>query len=266
MYIWYSMREDWSPCQEVWFEPILLENHSGALFGEVYRVPGSVNSSFLETYENITRGPWALVLCLRTNELGHWPSSEVAHTLSFYPRGEKLSLFSIHGQRFPRYGPTIKIAIFGHEKNLAIDQSFRSCTDNLFLPLGGLKSSLFSLYGQKFPRYGQIFKIAIFGHKTWQVAKGFQKLHIYSLSTQLGRNWAYFRFMGNDFGGTGQFSKLPYLGMKLGKYQLKFQKLHVYSLSTSRGRNWAYICSKGSGFRDTGLFSKLPYMGMKLGH
>ncbi len=36
-----------------------------------------------------------------------WPFAkvlEVAHTLSFYPRGAKLSLFSLYGQRFLRYG------------------------------------------------------------------------------------------------------------------------------------------------------------------
>ncbi len=40
---------------------------------------------------------------------------EVAHVLSFYPRGFKLSLFLLYGQRFPRYGPIFKIAIFRHE-------------------------------------------------------------------------------------------------------------------------------------------------------
>ncbi len=52
--------------------------------------------------------------------IGHetWPLAkfpEVAHTHSFYPKGSKLSLFSVYGQRFPRYGPIFKIAIFGHE-------------------------------------------------------------------------------------------------------------------------------------------------------
>ncbi len=31
------------------------------------------------------------------------------------PKGSKLGLFSLHGQRFPRYGPILKIAIFRHE-------------------------------------------------------------------------------------------------------------------------------------------------------
>ncbi len=34
---------------------------------------------------------------------------------SFYPMGSKLSLFSLYGERFPRYRTIFKIAIFGHE-------------------------------------------------------------------------------------------------------------------------------------------------------
>ena len=41
--------------------------------------------------------------------------SEVAHTLSFYLQGSKLSLFSLYGQRFPRYWQFFKTAIFGRE-------------------------------------------------------------------------------------------------------------------------------------------------------
>ncbi len=48
-----------------------------------------------------------------------WPLAkyipEVAHILSFYLRGSKLSLFLLYGQRFLRYGAIFKIAIFGHE-------------------------------------------------------------------------------------------------------------------------------------------------------
>ncbi len=41
---------------------------------------------------------------------------EVAHIPSFYPRWSKLSLFSLYGQRFPKYDPIFKIAMpFGHE-------------------------------------------------------------------------------------------------------------------------------------------------------
>ncbi len=48
-------------------------------------------------------------------KLGIAKVPEVAHIPSFYPRGSKLSLFLLYGQRFPRYGPIFKIDIFGHE-------------------------------------------------------------------------------------------------------------------------------------------------------
>ncbi len=51
---------------------------------------------------------WAL-----TWQVGKVP--EVAHIHSFYPRGAKLSLFLLYGQRFVRYGPIFKIVIFGYE-------------------------------------------------------------------------------------------------------------------------------------------------------
>ena len=40
---------------------------------------------------------------------------EVAHISFFYPKGVKLSSILLYGQRFLRYGPIFKIAIFGHE-------------------------------------------------------------------------------------------------------------------------------------------------------
>ena len=50
----------------------------------------------------------------------------------------------------------------------------------------------------------------------------FQKLHIYTLSTQRGRNSAYFRSTGSGFRDTGRFSKLPY--WDIGKFKkLKFE-------------------------------------------
>ncbi len=40
---------------------------------------------------------------------------EVSYIVPFCPRGLKLSLFLLYRQRFPRYGPIIKITIFGNE-------------------------------------------------------------------------------------------------------------------------------------------------------
>ncbi len=144
---------------------------------------------------------------------------------------------------------------------------------------------------------GRFSKLPYLGMKLGHWPKS-QKLHIYSLSALMGRNWAYFYSMGSSFRentgrfstlpcvhsfycrgrncayfhstgsgfwDTGPFSKLPYLGMKPAHWP-KFQKLqiHVYTLSTSGGRNWAYFRSMGSGFWETGQFSKLPYLAMNL--
>ena len=68
----------------------------------------------------------------------------VAYGPSFCPSGSKLSSFSWHGQRFSRYGPIFKIAIFRHE----------NCQELHMDPIStpeGLKLSSFSLYEQRFP-------------------------------------------------------------------------------------------------------------------
>ncbi len=101
---------------------------------------------------------------------------KVAYMPSFSPRGSKLSLFSLYGQRFLRYGPIFKIAIFGHETwPLA---KFPEVAHILSFSPRGSKLSLFSLYGQRFLRYGPIFKIAILGHETWPFAKVPEVAHI----------------------------------------------------------------------------------------
>ncbi len=76
----------------------------------------------------MTRGPWALTFCLRTNLAIDLSSRSCTYTLF-------LSLFSLSGQCFLRYGLIFKIAIFGHQ-NLAIGQSLRSCKYDIVLPQG----------------------------------------------------------------------------------------------------------------------------------
>ncbi len=67
------------------------------------------------------------------------------------PGRTKLSLFSLYGQRFPRYGPIFKIAIFGNETwNLMKVQKLH--VGPLSTPVGS-KLSLFSPYGQRFQRF-----------------------------------------------------------------------------------------------------------------
>ena len=116
-------------------------------------------------------------------KLGHCQKFQNLHIYRLStPGGTKLSLLSLYEQRFLRYGPIFKIAIFGHETwslpnvpEVAHIASFYN---------KGSKLSLFSLYGQQFPRYGQIFKIAIFGHKTWPTAKAPEVAHIPSFYTR----------------------------------------------------------------------------------
>ena len=64
----------------------------------------------------------------------------------FPPWGSKFSLFLLYGQRFMRYGPIFKIAIFGM-KNLASSISSKSCTHTLFLSQGSRNWAYFCSFG-----------------------------------------------------------------------------------------------------------------------
>ncbi len=146
---------------------------------------------------------------------------EVAHILSFYPEGLKLSLVLLYGQRFPRYGQIFKLAVFGHKTwqvakvpDVAHTLSFYSRESKL--------SSLL-LYGQRFPGYGPTFIIAIFGHETWQVAKVPEVAHtpflpqgvetelVFALRAAVSKIWANFQnchiwIYGHE---TWQLAKVP---------------------------------------------------------
>ncbi len=116
-------------------------------------------------------------------KLGKWPKFQKLHINSFYPRGSKLRLFLLYGQRFPRYRQVFKFVIFGHET-----WQVAKVSEVAHIPYfyhRGLKLTLFLLYGQHFPRYGPIFKIHIFGKKLGKWSK-FQNLHTYLLFTPDG--------------------------------------------------------------------------------
>ncbi len=69
---------------------------------------------------------------------------EVAHILSFYHRGSKLTLFSLYGKQFPRYR-TYCVS------NLATDKKSRSCKGTCILfYLKALKLSLYSFMSSGF--------------------------------------------------------------------------------------------------------------------
>ncbi len=123
----------------------------GVEFDLIFAIRTAV-SEMRANFQHCHIWPWNLAICQS--------SRRCRYILSFYWGGSKLSLFSLHGQRFPRYRPIFKL-------------------------------SLLLLYGQRFPRYGPIFKIAIFGHGTWSLTKDPGVAHIL-FSTAWGRNWAYF--------------------------------------------------------------------------
>ncbi len=182
---------------------------------------------------------------LLENQHGHWPFNRVQklhiHSVSV-PGGsklrhfsifEKLSLFSLYGQQFLRYGPIFKAAAFGHET----------------WPMVKVKevANILSLY----PREIEVELIFALRAAVSEIWAHFQNCHIwawnlaiaqsarsytYTLSLSKRESWAYFRFTGNSFWDTGRFSKLPYLGMKLGHWP-KCQKLHIYCLPTPVGRS-----------------------------
>ena len=80
---------------------------------------------------------------------------EVAHILSFSPKGSKCSLFLLDRQRFPRFGPIFKIAIFGHET-----WPFSKVSEfpHIFPKLSPIpKCHFVLLYGCPFPRYWPLF-------------------------------------------------------------------------------------------------------------
>ncbi len=178
----------------------------------------------LQTYQNITRGPWALILCLRPT-LAICQSS--THT-SFLPRGVKIEL--IFASRFPKYRPIFKIAIFGHE-TWPLAKVPEDCTYTLFLPQGVEIELVLAAWAA----VSEIQAISQNCHIwTWNLESGqsARSCTCTLFSTPRGWNEAYFCSMDSGFRDTGNFSKLSYLGMKLGKWP-KFQKLHIYNLKWS---------------------------------
>ena len=87
--------------------------HTGTLFS----TPRGWNWVFFSIY----RQPFPRYRpIIKIGILGYetWPLAkvlEVAHILSFYPWGSKLSLFLLYWQPFWRYGTIFKISIFGHQ-------------------------------------------------------------------------------------------------------------------------------------------------------
>ncbi len=93
---------------------------------------------------------------------------EVAHTLSFYPRGQNRAYFHSTGSGFEILTNFQNCLIWVW--NVAIGKSSRSCTYTLFLPPGVEIELIFTLR-VAVSEILAVFNIAIFGHETWLMAK-----------------------------------------------------------------------------------------------
>ncbi len=120
--------------------PYLARNlsigQSSRSYTQALSTPGGWNVAYFLSmgsgFQDTGRLSKLLYLGLKT-----WPLVKVPEVtyivLSFYPMGSKLSLFWPYEHRFPKYGQYFhNCHIWAW--NLAIGQSFRSCTYSLFLP------------------------------------------------------------------------------------------------------------------------------------
>ncbi len=101
----------------------------------------------------------------------------------------------------------------------------------LFLPPRGSKLSfnILSLYDQQFPGYGPIFKMARFPDVP-EVAQ----VHIYTLSTPSGQNWAYFHSTSSGFRHTDQFQNCHIWAWNLPNWP-KSSRSWTYTVFVSQG-------------------------------
>ena len=211
--------------------------------------------------------------------------------LSFYPRECKLSLFSLYGQHFTRYGPIFKIAIFGHETlQLAKAQKFQ-------------KLHIYKLYIYIYTytrdQNWAYFRSTVNGFRD---ADRFLKLPYLPWNLAIGQSSTYTLFLRGsiyspnsarspDFSGPNhQSQKKNSLITKISMYYESVDSrfhaallscrerftCYIYSLSpitqflqglitmhgkcmfspfsTPGGQSWAYFRSTGSGLIDTGHF------------
>ncbi len=125
-------------------------------------------------------------------KFGHetWPLAkvpEVAHILSFYPRGSKLSRFLLYRQQFLRYGPIFKIAIYEHE-TWSLEKVPEVAHIYIYIYIYSLSIprgrnwAYFHSTGSGFRDTGHFSKLPHLGMKYGHWPK-FKKLHICSLST-----------------------------------------------------------------------------------
>ncbi len=129
-------------------------------------------------------------------KLAHWQSSRSLHTDSLSTQGGLVNVELVFAllERFLRYGPILKIAIFGHE-TWNVKKSSRNCIGTPFTPHRTIKL-IFALRTT-------VSEIQADFYETWPLAKVPEVAYI--LSIPRGRNWASFRSTGSGFRGTSRF-------------------------------------------------------------
>ncbi len=203
----------------------------------------------MENNKQEAYGPW------RSAWEQTWPLakvSEVAHTLSFYPRGQYWAYFYSTGSGLWDTGRFLQNCHIW-AWNLATAQSSRIEVVHTicFYPRGVKIEPIFPLRAEVFEIWADFQNCHI---QAWNLWPKLRKLHIYYISAPGGWIWAYFCSEGSGFRDTGRFSKLPYLGMKLGHWP-KCQKLYIYFLNYPQVPNFIPICSAAGHFQDIGNFS-----------
>ena len=154
-----------------------------------------------------------------------------------------MSLFSLYAQRFPRYGPSVRVTgQFSKLPYLAMKlgnwPNFQKL-HRVCLPRGRRNWAYFRSTDSGFRDIWHFSKLPYFGMKLCHWPK-FQKLHIYSLSTPRGISQGVeieFIFpLRAVVSEIGPIFKIAIFGQETWPLA-KFRKLHIYSLSTPGGQN-----------------------------
>ncbi len=192
------------------------------------------------------------------------PLAKAPHTHSLYPRGSKLSLFSVYRQQFMIYGPIFKTAMFGH-KSWPLT-NVPTILYILYFPPQWVEIELiFCFMWSGFRDTGPFSKLPYLGIKlgNWPMLVTPDVAHILSFHPR-GRNWGYFALPAAVSEIRAFFFKTAILGHDTWQVA-KFQELHILSFYPRELKLSLLFPLREPGFRYTGQFSKLPYFGMKLG-
>ena len=161
-----------------------------------------------------------------TCTLGNWPKFRRGINTLFYRGAQNWAHSHSTGNSFWDTGQFSNLSYFG--------MNFRSCIYTLFL-LQSIESELiFALRAaiSEIQAHFQNYHIW-----AWNLARGrpkFHKLHIYTLSTPEGPNWAYFCSMGSGFQDTEPF-KIAIFGHETWQVAKASEVAHILSSSSTLG-------------------------------